>query len=324
VGPTLDVYGEIRGKITLHGEARAGARLNFGKAEVYWPEDDDASRKYEQLVGLSSRTMRPDPSTIAPTFEAGVRLDAQLDVIVTPQANIGIKIGGGSLVSTTIMDAHLSGYVTGDLSFQASGDVTTGTGAFRSSYGVYVFYNLGYSATAQVLGLFNWALSPRKAWPQDQRINIYGPVSSEIPLTKRSLDDDLSSYYDYGSNGSLADVGEQDTHSTTLLLPRADGDGGQAGLSMYSCTIWVVTIGQSSCVLCSSADHCPAPRSERPGVHPKSQVSPGLVERCQATRATMYVHVSFSRSLARSLSLSLSLSLSFSLAFLVFPGSIPY
>jgi chitinase len=212
VGPTLDVFGEIRGKITLHGEASAGARLNFGKAEVYWPQDDEASKKYEKLVGMETkRTMRPDPSTLAPTFEAGVRLDAQLDVIVTPQANVGIKIGGGSLVSTTIMDAQLSGFVTGDLSFQASGDVTTETGAFRYSYGVYIFYNLGYSATAKILGLFNWALSPRKAWPQDQRINVYGPVTGEIPLTKRSLDDDMDPY---GSG-----------FNSSLLLPRADGDG---------------------------------------------------------------------------------------------------
>lgn len=51
----------------------------------------------------------------------GVELDAQLDVIVTPEANVGIKIGGGSLVSATIMDAQLTGYVMGNLSFQASG-----------------------------------------------------------------------------------------------------------------------------------------------------------------------------------------------------------
>ncbi len=214
VGPTLDVYGEIRGKITLHGEASAGARLSFGKAEVYWPQNDEASKKYEKLLGMESQTMRPESSTIAPKFEAGVKLDAQLDVIVTPEANIGIKIGGGSLVSTTIMDAHLSGFVTGDLSFQASGDVATNTGAFRYSYGVYIFYNLGYSATATILGLFDWALSPRKAWPQDQRINVYGPVTGEIPLTKRSLDGRDNYGYDYGSNSSL-------------LLPRADGDGSQ-------------------------------------------------------------------------------------------------
>lgn len=47
------------------------------------------------------------------------------------------------MLSTTIMDAQLSGFVTGDLSFQASGAITASTGTFRYSYGVYVFYNIG-------------------------------------------------------------------------------------------------------------------------------------------------------------------------------------
>lgn len=193
VGPTLDVYGEIRGKITLRGSASAGAQLSFGKAEVYWPQDDAASAQYQQLVGLDSKSEVPSPEALAPVFEAGVQINAQLDVIVTPQANIGVKIGGGSLVSTTIMDAQLSGYVMGDLSFQASGDVSTTTGAFIYSYGVYAIYNLGYTAKATILGIVNWALDDRKAYNPDKHINIYGPVTGSIPLTKkRSLEEDDS------------------------------------------------------------------------------------------------------------------------------------
>ncbi|KAL2116052.1 hypothetical protein VTJ04DRAFT_10307 [Mycothermus thermophilus] len=216
VGPTMDVFGEIRGKITLHGEARAGANLWFGYAQVYWPQNDEASQRYEKLLGLDRSLHAPDPEFITPTFEAGVRLDAQLDVIVQPQANIGIKIGGGSLLKTTIMDAQLSGYLTGDLSFQASSDVNTGTNSFRYSYGVYFFYNIGYTATAKILGLIDWALGPRKAWPQDQRINVYGPINGSIPLTKRSLDAGL----EYAVNRSM-------------LLPRAgdNGNGNQGALT---------------------------------------------------------------------------------------------
>ncbi len=77
-------------------------------------------------------------------------------MIVTPEANIGIKIGGGSLVSTTIMDAQLTGYVTGDLSFQASGKANTATNSYQYTYGVYAFYNIGYKATALILGVLNW------------------------------------------------------------------------------------------------------------------------------------------------------------------------
>lgn len=127
------------------------------------------------------------------------------------------------------MDAQLSGFVTGDLSFQASGSVTASSGSFRYTYGVYAFYNIGYSATATILGLFNWSLSPRKAYNPDQRINIYGPVSGEIPLTsssKRSIGDDSAAY---GLNQSLVTLGEYDAFPAALF-PRA---GPGAGLGMY-------------------------------------------------------------------------------------------
>jgi hypothetical protein len=75
----------------LHGEARAGATLNFGKAEVYWPQDDESSKKYEKLVGIETRKEIPPPGKVEPTFEAGVQLDAQLDVIVTPEVLIPIN-----------------------------------------------------------------------------------------------------------------------------------------------------------------------------------------------------------------------------------------
>lgn len=186
------MYGEIRGKITLRGTASAGAQLSFGKAEVYWPQDDAASAQYQQLLGLDAKTEMPDEASLAPVLKAGVEINAQLDVIITPQANIGIKIGGGSLVSTTIIDAQLSGYVMGDLSFQAKGAVSTTTGSFDYSYGVYAIYNLGYSAKATILGIVNWALDDRKAYTPDKIINVYPPVTGSILLTKkRSLEEAL-------------------------------------------------------------------------------------------------------------------------------------
>ncbi|KAF3058357.1 hypothetical protein GL218_05328 [Daldinia childiae] len=237
VGPTLDVYGEIRGKITIHGEANAGATLNFGKAEVYWPSDAAESESAQQLLGLDSTARKPAPDTIAPTFEAGVELDAQLDVIVTPEANVGIKIGGGSLVSATIMDAQLTGYVMGDLSFQASGQADTNTGVFQYSYGVYAFYNIGYKATAAILGLINWATGPQQAYTPDKRINIYGPISGEIPLhSKRGLEEP----HDTSENIT--------TGSRLNLVPRADGD--DDGLSPNTPDF----TQQLSCPLGSSAD----------------------------------------------------------------------
>lgn len=103
VGPTLDLYGEvstrrsqnnyrsiltklqIRGVVTLKGEMRAGAKVNFGKAEVYWPQDDAASDKYQTLLGLNADPSAADKDLIAPTFDAKARVDATLDINVTPE-----------------------------------------------------------------------------------------------------------------------------------------------------------------------------------------------------------------------------------------------
>lgn len=107
------------------------------------------------------------------------------------------------------MDAQLTGYVTGDLSFQSSGDADPTTGKFRYSYGVYVFYNLGYKVTATIVGLVNWATGPIQAYTPSKR------TSGEISLTKRAFDGDLLD-------------GDGDWHTSTgtmSLLPRAD-DGG--------------------------------------------------------------------------------------------------
>ena len=70
----------------------AGASVSFGKAEVFWPQDDEAQEKFQTLVGLENRPSVPDTPSLEPTFEAGVRLDAQLDVIVTPEVRRYLSI----------------------------------------------------------------------------------------------------------------------------------------------------------------------------------------------------------------------------------------
>lgn len=62
----------------------AGATLDFGKAEVYWPQDEDSS-KYQTLLDLNTEPKASEQSTLQPTFDAKVRIDAQIDVLVTPE-----------------------------------------------------------------------------------------------------------------------------------------------------------------------------------------------------------------------------------------------
>lgn len=73
----------------MKGEAVAGAKLNFGKSEVYWPQDDDAHKKYQELVGLDTKTPeRPDGLSIEPSFDVKVAVNAAIDVVVTPEVCI--------------------------------------------------------------------------------------------------------------------------------------------------------------------------------------------------------------------------------------------
>jgi chitinase len=139
------------------------------------------------------------------------------------------------------MDAQLHGYFVGDLSFQAHGDYSTSTNEIRYSFGAYFIYNLGYTATAQILGLFDWALGPRVAYPSNKSIELYFKEGS-IPLSadastksqaigersfpSRALDETPgeTSDEDYPGNGTSLWLSP-----VSGLHPRADDD--QSGRS---------------------------------------------------------------------------------------------
>ncbi|PHH75536.1 hypothetical protein CDD82_4401 [Ophiocordyceps australis] len=188
IGPTFDLYGQIIGKITVSGQLHAGAHLQVSKAEVYWPQDAAASKKYQKLLGLDSTSHVPAHAP-NPTLDAALKLDASLDISLQPQASLGIKVGGGVVTAgKTIMDAQLSGYLVGTLSFQASTDVDTSTKTMHYSYGVYLLFNLGYSARAHILGLVDWAMAPREAFVPPKQVNVIGPVRESISWGRREAE----------------------------------------------------------------------------------------------------------------------------------------
>lgn len=169
----------------------AGAKLNFGKAEVYWPQDDTASDKYQTLLGIKSETSAPGKALVAPTFDAKVTVDAALDILVTPEANMGLRVGGKISGGTPLVDAQLVGYVNSTLRFsaKATGTVSTTTGtASTYKYGVYLLYNIGYGAYATIKFFPNWALKPRNAFNPTPRFTIYENSGTFTGPTKRSLD----------------------------------------------------------------------------------------------------------------------------------------
>ncbi|KAL8707930.1 MAG: hypothetical protein Q9220_007112 [cf. Caloplaca sp. 1 TL-2023] len=181
----------ISGVVTLKGEMKAGAKLDFGKAEVYWPQDDEASDQYQKLLGLEAKSSAAPQDVLAPTFDAKVRIDAAIDINITSEANMGLQIGGKISGGSPLVDAQLVGYVNTTLRFKASASGSIGSDtapAASYSYGVYFLYNLGYGAYATIKFVLNWALTPRNAFNPSKQYTLYEKTGSFTGPTKRIID----------------------------------------------------------------------------------------------------------------------------------------
>ena len=77
---------------------KAGAKLNFGKAEVYWPQDDTASDNYQTLLGIKSDPSAQSKDLISPTFDAKVKIEAAIDILVTPEVSRSLNSPGEGCV----------------------------------------------------------------------------------------------------------------------------------------------------------------------------------------------------------------------------------
>ncbi|KAL8645553.1 MAG: hypothetical protein Q9226_007250, partial [Calogaya cf. arnoldii] len=234
VGPTLGLYGEGGNK------TRAGAKVNFGKAEVYWPQDDTANDKYQTLLGLNAETSAPNKDLIAPTFDAKVRVDATLDINVTPEANMGLRVGGKTSGRTPLVDAQLVGYVNSTLRFRAAGAAsggTTSTGTASYRYGVYLLFNLGYGAYASIKFFPDWAsrnqgmLSIGRNSLPSTKIPAPSPVLQNLHLMlsklsqPRSFHEEDSSAYAHDGAAPVVHNESSAMIMSSLLAKTADDDG---------------------------------------------------------------------------------------------------
>jgi hypothetical protein len=50
IGPTLDLFGEMRAKATIAGQIRAGAKITFPRYETYFPQVPEA-KDYQKVRG---------------------------------------------------------------------------------------------------------------------------------------------------------------------------------------------------------------------------------------------------------------------------------
>ncbi|ETS82826.1 hypothetical protein PFICI_04702 [Pestalotiopsis fici W106-1] len=201
VGPTLDIYGQIVGVVQISGTMQVGARYTFEKAEVYWPQDDDgdAASKIQDLLG------NPEPvdSGLVPEFQASVSASVDIDIKITPEAHIGIQVGGGSFIGgVSIVDAQIVGYVNNTLRFHAdaTGSVSTTDASVAYNYGVYLLYNIGYGGWASI-PLYSWHMAARNLFDTPKQITLYS--NGDVLSTTNSKRDEIWAIHQLEGRGIL-------------------------------------------------------------------------------------------------------------------------
>lgn len=119
---------------------QVGAQYSFQRSEGYWPRNSD-SASYEKVFGDTSE-ISTQGEGLEPRLSASVQAEALFDVIVTPEANMGISAFG-------VVDAQVSAFVNNTLRFNITGgaDYEKNAGGDASfDYGVYYLWNIGLNS----------------------------------------------------------------------------------------------------------------------------------------------------------------------------------
>lgn len=152
--------------MTLNGQAKAGARVHFGRAELYFPQDEEGTKgdtDYDKIEDIKSQQERPKTG-LEPQFYASAQASANLAIDVSPNARIGIEVGPAILGKGNLVDAQIIAFMNSTLDFSATvtGSVGTDTDpTYAYKYGAYLYYNLGYGGFANILGdTWNWHFTP--------------------------------------------------------------------------------------------------------------------------------------------------------------------
>jgi hypothetical protein len=186
VGPTLDLWGQIDGRVTVSGEMQVGLNYQFNHVELYFPNNDEARNTLDVEDMQSSQV---DNSGLAPQISGNVRADVDINIHATPEINMGIKIGGGiGSLKGTLADAHVSAFANTTLNFHAQAKAGTNNGDNSWSYGYSVsfLYRFGFGCVAEIYKYGKWTSG---IWyPFKQRvIPIYSKTISSSQSEKRSL-----------------------------------------------------------------------------------------------------------------------------------------
>ncbi|KPM43205.1 hypothetical protein AK830_g3330 [Neonectria ditissima] len=189
VGPSFDLWGQLDGEVLVRGQMRVGARYSLEPIEMYMPNDDETRQKANKTLeeNYVNKTVGLEPE-----FQANVKAEVKFDILVTPEINMGIKVGGGlGSFKKSLVDAHVSAFVNTTLQFYAEAMASTGLGesvSWSYEYGVKLFYRVGFAAIAEIIFYGEWRTKAYFPFSL-QEIDLYGPktVKSSTAEKKRSL-----------------------------------------------------------------------------------------------------------------------------------------
>jgi hypothetical protein len=187
VGPTMDLWGQITGQVTVAGDLRVGMTYKFKPVELYFPNNDEVSNN---LDVKDMEDTQVNNQGLEPSISGNVRADVDINIHATPEINLGIKIGGGiGSLKGTLADAHVSAFANTTLNFhgQASAATNNGDNSWSYGYSVSFLYRFGFGCIAEIYKYGKWTSGIWYPFPQ-RRIPIISKTFSSLPSTKRSLD----------------------------------------------------------------------------------------------------------------------------------------
>jgi hypothetical protein len=173
VGPSLDIWGQLTGSVTVSGSMRAGVTYTFQPIEMYLPNNDDTLNRAEAAL----EDNQVDEEGLEPTFEANVQARVDFNIHVSPELNMGIQVGGRvGPFDGTLVDAHISAFANTTLNFNARASAGTVNNRYNWEYDYEIafLYRIGLAALAQIRFYGEWR--SRTYFPVDwQRIRLFGP-----------------------------------------------------------------------------------------------------------------------------------------------------
>lgn len=189
-------------EIEVSGKLKAGGKVSMPKYKLYFPKNADSDEFTEVDDKKEGQTQK---LKFTPQLEASVKAQASLNLELTPQVNIGTKVGKEKGWLKDVVDAQIVGFMNNTLSFNINAgaeaymnDASKGASA-QFEVWISYFYNFGYGAQAKLRYLFNFRMEPRNIWGGKGKEIVLWKKENKVSTARRRL----PAFLDDGPNSTL-------------------------------------------------------------------------------------------------------------------------